>query len=351
MASNVQCKGTWQYVLLDIDILQLRPLVENTVIQNQTSNVLQGYMIRPRTKNDVMSESVGNLSIAEDHHILLELRLSQGLPILPLNWDHLNKEPGSILEWSNWIIRLFDIVLLAPAKCAKTWVSNDKKNWCCPKIPLELGREKVDIREIIYDLKLDLSEKEWNKLLNAWLKQWPIKSHWNVASYYMQKAIRIGKSQNIDVEDYLLSTLKGLESRWNAEHGHNPNVQIRDIYENLLDKIDLNNYVPKKLSTNKGFHVCNIAKVVTKLRHEFTHPASKNRRNNLRVFIRNPEVYRSLSSLSWLILNCTRSIMRDEVFKKCDTFSDDKNPLSTGIQNYRIDGLVKGWDKLLNICK
>ena len=351
MTMNKQSVETWKYLLLAINTLQLTPLAENLVIQNLTSKIPQDYMLRPRTKSDVLSDSDGGLSIDEEHHILLELQLVKGVPVKPLNWVHLNKEPGSIIEWSNWIIRLFDIVMLASASCAKTWVSNDNKNWSVPEIHLEVGRDNVGFREIIHEVKLGSSENEWISLLNAWLKQWPIKSHWNVASYYMQKAIRIAISPIIDVEDYFLSTLKALESRWNAEHGHNPNVQIRDIYENLLDKIDLNNYVPNNLSTKKGFHVCNIAKVATKLRHEFIHPASKNRRKDLRVFLRDPQVYYSLSSLSWLILNCTRSIMRDEIFKGCDIFSNDINSQSKAHIDYRINGLVTGWEKLLNICK
>lgn len=280
----------------------------------------------------------------------------QPLPILNDN----ENEPTPLTclwNWADWLIGMFEMIGNTPTSTAKIY-SILQEHTIRLYMNLKLARQEHSKDKVANKIRLDPVDEQnttsrWNLLLQEWLNAWNLDSHWFIAVDYLRHFLRLAGEDSPGMVPYFLFAVQSIEARWFAEFGeYKPGGKDKyttiEIVESTLDRADILSEDLKN-SVGSKFNSKTASKVITTIRNEFTHPATKDKRTKLRELLwstNGSEVY----FLAELLISAALKLIKKEVCKDyISSVSHSRNRyLELYDKRYRLH--LRRWRELKKAC-
>lgn len=293
-----------------------------------------------------------------------EVRFNFPQPIPILNDAIEEPTPLTCLwNWADWLNGMIEMIGNTPTSSAIINTVHQEQRLRL-YLNLRLARQEHSLDKVANKIRLDPVDEQnttsrWNFLLQKWLNAWDLDSNWFIAVDYLRNFLRLAGEASPSMVPYFLSAVQCVEARWFAEFGEFKEVikdekkskvkyKTQEIVKSTLDRADI---ITAELENSVGddFNTETMSKVITTIRNEFTHPATKNKRTQLRELlwsIDSSDVY----FLAELLVSAALKLIKQEVF------TDNIYPIETNRNEYieeydnRYRLHIRNWRQLKRAC-
>ena len=255
--------------------------------------------------------------------------------------------PQNISSWIRWLSYLFEIISHIPSSEIKNYPISGRNKYRL-YLPFNISKTPNSSSKLTYVINLINDKNAWDGLIKKWFSLWDTSGHWADAIRYISQTLRYDKEAS-PIDEYVLSAERALQARWNAEKGKRDGDTPEKVIKKSIQKSEILSRIGDSINNYPTYTAENIAMVAANLRHEFTHPGTKNVRLNLRNHLRT-HGYQGVYQLGWLLLHTSLAMLIDEEIKNyLIPHKVSTHPLF--LENPKNLGwLFNGWNELYEAC-
>ena len=277
----------------------------------------------------------------------IKVKFPNPLPILSEVTSESEKYPTDLASWIRWLSYLFEIILHVPTSTIEIDPKSARDRFRL-YLPFNISKTPNSNPELTYAINLINDKEAWDGLIKKWFSLWDINGYWADAIRYISQTLRYDK-ENSNIVEFLLSAERALQARWNAEIGRRKEDNPEKIIKYSIHKSGILSRVGDSIQNYPTFITENIALVASALRHEFTHPGTKDVRMKLRNHLRIRN-YRGVYQIGWLLLHTSLVLLIEEEIKVyLVPHQACTHPLISENSD-RLAWLFNGWDELYEAC-